>query len=58
MLAVGHLNDAIVTLEMGDLQWFNRKQILELPVLSSSFKARTFKIDARIFAVSCNSLAV
>jgi hypothetical protein len=58
MLAVGHLKDVTDTLEMRDSQGFNRKRILELPVLSSSFKARTFEIEGSIFAVSCNSLIV
>jgi hypothetical protein len=48
----------IATLEMRDLQWFNRKRILELPVLLSSFKDRKFEIDDRDFAVSYNSLTV
>jgi hypothetical protein len=59
MLEVGNLEKVIDTLEMRDFEWFNRKRSLELPVLSSSFKARIFEIrDGRLFSVACTSLNV
>ena len=37
---MGELKDIIGTLEVKEFQWFNIKGVLEMPVLSSNFKAR------------------